>query len=617
MKKLAIKDHQNEIKLFQGRAIALCAFVLLFALIIAGRLFYLQIIGHGFYTTLSEQNIVNIIPITPKRGLIYDRNGILLAKNVPVFSLMIVPGRVKHLNETVKELEKILTITPEQLTIFQRNLHQYHRFSPIPLIAKLTEVEAAKFYVNQYRFPGVSVTPHLLREYILGETFSNVIGYVARITREDMENLDHDNYVASGNIGKTGIEKQYEALLRGTPGSEEVEINARGEVVRTLKKTLPTPGENLYLTIDSRLQQFTEKALGDDAGVVIAINPNNGEILAMVSNPSFDPNPFVTGISTKEYQALLNAPNHPLYNRAIRGLYSPGSTIKPFYAIAALDSGQINKDTSIVDHGQFQVPNTKHVFHDWKLNGHGIVNVTKALAVSCDTFFYNLAQNMGIYKMDQILLRFGFGVATGIDFPGELSGVVPSPEWKRKVKGLPWYSGDAINAGIGQGTLLVTPLQLVVATAALATHGMRLKPYLVLKQDDPSGLAPIILNNENVWETVTEGMQDVLRKPYGTANGVGKNLSYAVAAKTGTAQVFGNRTRSEEKSELNIPKLLRNNHLFIAYAPVDHPQIALVVIVEHNAKANQVAREVLDFYFHAQAALPENKPKESPSKPVL
>ncbi len=611
-KKLAIKNHQTEIRLFNVRAIAVCVFALVFTLIIVARLFYLQLIQHQFYTTLSEQNILNLTPITPKRGLIYDRNGVLLARNVPAFSLAIVPGRVKNLKATVKNLEKILEITPEQISAFYRNVHQSHRFSPIPLIPKLTEEEAAKFYVNQYRFPGVSVQPHLLREYPMGESFSNIVGYVARITRDELATIDRDYYNASGYIGKTGIEKQYEDLLRGTPGSEEVETNARGEVVRTLKTNPPIPGKNIYLTIDSRLQEFAEQTLGDNAGVVIAIDPNTGEVLAMVSNPSFDPNPFVAGISTKNYQALLNAPNHPLYNRVIRGLYSPGSTIKPFYAIGGLDDGVINAYTSIVDSGQFQVPNTDHVFHDWWKTGHGIVNVTKALAVSCDLFFYQLAYNLGIYKMDQILLRFGFGAATGIDFPGELSGVVPSPEWKRKVKHAPWYTGDAINAGIGQGALLVTPLQLAVATATLATHGIRLKPHLLLTQDQPSGLAPVILNHNEAWQIVTQGMEDVVNAPFGTAAAVGHNLAYTLAAKTGTAQVFGNRTRSEERSELNIPKPLRNNHLFIAYAPVDHPKIAIVVVVEHDAKANQVARAVLDYYFKFCAPTPAIMTEEKP-----
>lgn len=599
-KKLAIKNHQDEIRLFSRRAIAVCVFVGFFALIIIARLFYLQIIQRHFYTTLSQQNILNLIPITPKRGLIYDRNGILLAKNVPAFSLSLVPGRIKNLKLTLHELQKIIPITPEQLSIFYRNLRQAHRFSPVPIIPKLSEVDAARFYVNQFRFPGVSVQLHLLREYPLGESFSNIVGYVARITRDELSNADHENYDASAFIGKTGIEKQYETLLRGTPGSEEVEINARGEILRSLNKNPPISGQNIYLTIDARLQQFAENALGDNAGVVIALNPNNGEILAMVSKPGFDPNPFVTGISQKEYQALLTAPNHPLYNRAIRGVYPPASTIKPFYSIGGLDNGIISSHSTVEDRGQFQVPGTSHVFHDWKLNGHGLVNVTKAIAVSCDVFFYNLAFNMGIDKMDQILLRFGFGAPTGIDLPGELSGVVPSPEWKRRVKHAPWYAGDAINAGIGQGTLLVTPLQLAVATATLATHGIRLKPHLFLTQDKPSGLAPVILNHNEAWQIVAEGMQEVVGSPFGTAFAIGHNLAYTLAAKTGTEQVFGNRTRSEARSEKNIPKPLRNNHFFIAYAPVDQPQIALVVVVEHDAQANQVARAFLDYYFKLQ-----------------
>lgn len=596
-KKLGLNNHEQETRFFQQRAIVAAAFILFFTIIIMARLFYLQIINRAFYTTLSEQNIFNIIPIAPTRGLIYDRHGVLLAKNIPAFSLVIIPGRLKHMETTLADLEKIIDITPDELKAFYRNVKQSHRFSPVTLIPKLTEAEADKFYVNQYRFPGISVEPRLLREYPLGASFSNIIGYVARITREELQTGDHENYSASELIGKTGIEKQYETLLRGTPGSEVVEMNARGEVVRTLKKNPPTAGLNLYLSIDSHLQQFVENALGNNAGVVIVMNPNNGEILAMVSKPSFDPNPFVAGISTKDYQALLDGENHPLYNRSLRGLYSPGSTIKPFYALAGLDNAVISANSSIDDHGQFHVPGTNHIFHDWKINGHGKVNVIKAIAVSCDSFFYNLAQNMGIAKMDQILLRFGFGAKTGIDLPGELSGVVPSPEWKRKVKHTPWYAGDAINAGIGQGALLVTPLQLLVATSALATHGFRIQPHLVITQDEPKGLAAVILNHPGAWETVAQGMQEVVSDPIGTAYHFWQKTPYTLAGKTGTAQVFGNRTEREEKSELNIPKHLRNNHLFIGYAPVDHPQVAIVSVVEHDPQANQVARAVLDYYF--------------------
>ena len=614
-KKFTLRHHRQDIDLFNRRSIIALIAVFLFAFIIIGRLAYLQIFEHHFYTTLSKKNIINIIPVQPKRGLIYDRFGVLLAKDIPVYSLDLIPEEIKHMTKTITALRKILPITAQDIQFYHHALKNHRPFQPVPLVAKLTQSEMAKFYVNQYRFPGVSIGTHTLRYYPNGKITSNVVGYVGRITEQELAHVNKVNYSASDDIGKTGIEAYYEKALHGTVGAEEVEMNAQGRIVRIIKKIPPIPGENIYLTIDSKLQAFAEKTLGDNAGAVVAIQPATGQVLALATKPDFNPNPFVTGISQKAYNKLLNAPGRPLYDRAIRGLYAPGSTIKPFYALGALSDHVITKDYRIFDPGWFRLPGSMHVFHDWKFNGHGWVNVSKAIIVSCDTFFYNLASLMGIHRMDATLHMFGFGHTTGIDMPNELSGIVPSPRWKERVKHQPWYTGDTIIAGIGQGSLLVTPLQLAAGVATIAEHGKRFRPNLVLKTVSPSGVSapskpilekPVALHNKHAWDTVIKAMQNVINSPYGTALFFGRNPPFTAAGKTGTAQIFG--SRNEERSDMFIPKRLRDNHLFIVFAPIKHPQIALAIVVEHASFADEMSRHIIDFYFQQ---LSERKKKDN------
>ena len=604
IKRLTIKDHQNESRLFIRRSLTALIIVLIFASVLFFRLVYLQVVNHKMYSTLSRQNLLAILPIEPNRGLIYDRNGVLLAKNVPVFNLMIIRGRVKNINKTVTALKKIIPISDSDIRNFKHSLKQHRRFDPVPLKMNLDETELATFYVNRYRFPGVMVRAQMLRTYPLGETLSHVVGYVSRINAKEMASVDRANYSASDYIGKTGVEKYYEKILHGTVGVKVVEINASGNVVRNIKRILPIPGNNLYLTIDSRLQAYAEKALGDNDGAIVAIQPSTGQILTLVTKPSFDANLFVNGISHHDYKALLNSPDHPLFNRAIRGQYAPGSTIKPFIAIAGLDSEAITIKSKIYDPGWFRLPNTKHVYHDWKYNGHGWVNVSKAIISSCDTFFYHLAVLLGIDTIDTMLNQFGFGQNTQIDMPEELPGLVPSPSWKRQSSGQSWYTGDTVLTGIGQGFLLATPLQLAQATATIAEHGARYQPHLLYKLQKPNDeietlpaieKPPLILYNPKNWNIVIQAMRNVVSSPQGTAVGFGRQPGYTVAAKTGTAQVFG-KQRDEERSRMNIPKKLRNNHLFINFAPVNNPQIVLAIVVEHAAYADRIARHITDYY---------------------
>lgn len=606
MAKLNVKQHWREVRLFQNRCIVLSIIILIMALAVIARLIYLQIFSHQFYTTLSQQNIVEVLPLPPKRGLIFDRNGILLAKNIPSYTLEITPEKTQHLNATIARINKIIPITSDDIKHFKLALNHHHRFDPTPLKFHLSESQVDTFYVNHFQFPSASIKVTMLRHYPLGSTTSQVVGYVGRINSQELAHLDPINYSDTNYIGKTGIERKFEQQLHGTVGHEEVETNAAGRIMRILKKTPPISGSNLYLTIDSRLEKATEAALTGKVGAVVAIDPNNGQVLALVSNPSYNPNLFVDGISEQAYKKLTHAPGNPMINRATLGQFAPGSTMKPFYAIEGLDSGTITPQYQIFDPGWFKLPNNNHIFHDWQRNGHGWVNYAKAIMVSCDTFFYGLAVKLGIHRLDSILDRFGFGHITGIALPSEDSGLVPTPFWKMGAKGHPWYTGDTVNAGIGQGYVLVTPLQLAMATAALSLHGQRYKPMLIMKTQAPKKTAlstpaiplpPVVLKHNWVWNDVINAMQQVITNPHGTGLHFGRHPGYTVAAKTGTAQVYGH-SRDEYAVQTNIPKRLRNNELFIAFAPIRHPKIALAVVIEHDGNASAVARKVIDAYFN-------------------
>lgn len=601
----AIKNHLKETRLFRSRSLVALLGILILMIILVTRLAYLQIKDHRFYSTLSRHNLLNIAPITPNRGLIYDRNGVLLAKNIPTYTLAIIPHGIKDLKGTIDTLNKIVELSPAQIKQFYHVLKQYRPYQPVPIKYKLTDEEVARFYVDQFRFPGVMIQTRMMRYYPLGNITSDVLGYVGRINPKELRQVDSDDYTADADIGKMGIEKYYEKQLHGIMGNDEAEIDASGRIIRILKETSATPGSTLYLTIDSNLQAEAQNVLGEETGAIVMLKPQTGEVLALVTKPVFDPNSFVSGMRQQDFQVLLTSPLRPLYNRAIRGQFNAASTIKPFIALAGLDDGVVSQQYKIYDPGWFQLPNTEHIYHDWKNEGHGWVNLTKAIIVSCDTYFYNLAANMGISRIEEMLKDFGFGAATGIDMPEEVHGVVPSPRWKMMSQGHPWYTGDTIVTAIGQGFLLVTPIQLAHAVATIANHGQGYRPHLLLKTVNadrssnnytPIPDEPIVLKNPKNWDIIIDAMQGVVDNPLGTGKTFGPHSLYSIAAKTGTAQVYG-KQRDEEHTRLNIPKQLRNNHLFIAFAPVEDPQIAIAVVVEHSAMANQMAAQLLNYYF--------------------
>ncbi|MEM1243463.1 MAG: penicillin-binding protein 2 [Pseudomonadota bacterium] len=594
-----IHNKKLERNQYRSRLLTLTLIVLFFILVLLARLFYLQISEHHRYVTLSKQNQIAVIPIAPARGLIFDRNGILLAKNKPVFSLDIIPYKVKHLKKTLAALKKIVPLSRDEVAEFYKTLRQKRAFDPVPLKYNLSQTEMAEFAVNQWRFPGVMINAHLLRYYPYNGEFAHVLGYMGRIDAKELAQLSQSNYSATNYIGKTGIEKYYEKLLHGQVGYQQVEIDAAGHIVRVLKRKPPVSGANLYLTIDSKLEQVAEKALGNNRGAVVAIQPNTGQILAMVSSPTYNPNLFVSGISSKAYQALKNSPNKPLYNRAIRGLFAIGSTIKPFISLEALAEHVITPQTTIFDPGYFIYAH--HIYHDWRKGGHGYVNVTKAIIVSCDTFFYRLAVHLGINNIDKVLAAFGFGQPTGVDLNDELPGVLPSPSWKMHHIGHPWYTGDTINTDVGQGFFLATPLQIANAVATLATHGIRHQPTLLMQLQYPHGIMqiqqskayPQINFPQADWRIVINAMQKVITSKEGTGFRFGRNTPYTVAAKTGTAQVY---TATYRYQDQDLPENLRDNSLFIAFAPINHPRIAIAVIDEHSELAPVVARKVIDYY---------------------
>lgn len=606
-KRYLIKNHHREIRLLTQRIVLAMIIASTLMLCLIARLGYLQIIQHGYYTTLSQKNRLDLIPLAPKRGLIYDRNGKLLAENIPIFNIVAKPSNMGNVEKSISELATLIPLSETEIEAFHKQRRQMRRFEQIPLKMHLSEKEVAIFSVNQWRFPGMMIKPQLLRRYPQGEALAHVIGYVGRINSKELQSIDTSNYSATNFIGKTGIERSYESRLHGQVGFQEVEIDASGRPIRTLKETPSVAGENLYLTIDADFQKAIAKAMGEQQGAVVAIDPQTGEILGFYSNPSFDPNLFVTGIDAKSFKALQESPAHPLYNRALYGQYPMASTIKPFIGLAGLQTGLITKSYQIHDTGGYRVNENSRVYRDWnwRRNGHGWVNITKAITVSCDTFFYALAHRLGIKHISQYLTYFGFGHKTGVDLYGEASGLVPTPQWKRQHRKTPWYIGDTILAGIGQGFILVTPTQLAHATATLAMRGQRYTPHFLKNSQLANGqfvdyhnkAHPPIHLRESAWPTIVHAMQLVISHPRGTGHRFGRDTPYTVAAKTGTAQVISRLENRDNIYHKDLAEHLRDHGLFIAFAPVDHPRIAIAIISEHKEIAAPViARKVFDYY---------------------
>ncbi len=621
-----IKDYLRESRLFNARISAVVAIVTVVALVLIGRLAYLQIIDHRHYATLSNENSINPVPIAPVRGLIFDRNGVVLAENYPVMTLEIVPDQVKNMKILLSELGKIVTLNDRDLKNFYRQLREKPRFDSLVLRNNLTEEEADRFAVQRYRLTGAELHARLERYYPQGGLAVAALGYVGRISESDTKIINDADYRGIEYIGKLGIEASYENVLRGQSGIKKVEVNAEGRAIRTLDRIPPVAGENLDLNLDARLQSAAEQALGDHRGAVVAIDPRTGGVLAFVSTPSYDPNQFVDGISTSAYGALTGNPDSPLLNRALDGRYAPGSTIKPFLGLGALEDG-LNPNKTYYCPGWYTLPGSTHRFHCWRWRegGHGVVDLHDAIVASCDVYFYNLAVHLGISRIDSILNEFGFGAKTGIDVPGEFTGLVPSPAWKA-AHGLPWYPGETVIMGVGQGAILVTPLELANATAILADNGAGFRPRMVRAIENPTTRAltylkpvpgrTVVLHNTSDLQEMIHDLTDVVNTPKGTGYLMGRNAPYKIAGKSGTAQVKDMSANASYNAK-QIAKNLRDNAVFIAFAPVGNPRIAVAVIVEHGGfggeVAGPVARKVLDAYLLPDLPSSANTSK-SPTK---
>lgn len=611
MYRTMIKDLYMEVRMFKLRAIiaAFIGIVLIASLLL--RLFQLQIIEHVHFGTLSDNNRVRLMSSEPNRGLIYDRHGMVMAENRPTFSLDITPEEVKNIDQTLAELSQLITIREDDLKQFKKALKRHKPFQGISLRSNLSEKEVALLSVNRHRFPGVDFNAQLTRYYPMGNSAVHVIGYVSRIDEDELKAVDAGQYNGSSHIGKVGIEKYYEKELHGQVGYKRVEVNVQGRVLRTLEETPPVPGKDVILSLDAGLQATAEFAMGDDKGAVVAIDPNTGEVLALASLPLYDPNLFVHGISNKAYNALQKSGNRPQFNRAISGQYPPGSTMKPFIGLGGLDSAQIGVHEDIECGGYFLLPNEERKYRDWKKTGHQATDIRKALAESCDVYFYQLAYRMGIDRIYKYLNMFGFGQKTELDTTGEREGLLPSRNWKRKAKKTIWYPGETLITGIGQGYMLATPLQLATATAALAMYGERKQPHLIQAlRDNKSGelethevptIPPVTLKNRAHWAHIIDGMRQVVYGVHGTARAMGYDLTYEMAGKTGTAQVFG-IAQDEEYDAESLAKKLRDHALFTAFAPIKNPKIAVAVIVENGgsggAVAAPIAKQVINHYLH-------------------
>jgi penicillin-binding protein 2 len=603
-----IKDYIREGRLFTQRAVIAGIIVVLLLGGLVLRLAHLQITGHEHFTTLSRENRVKLVPLPPTRGLIYDRNGVILAQNLPTHSLEIIPEQVKEMDATLEELGQIIDITEDDLKRFQKLRKQRRRFDSIPIRVRLSEEEVARFAVNQHRFPGVAIQARILRDYPQGQHTAHVLGYVGRINEEELRSIDASNYAGTSHIGKIGVEKAYEDTLHGQVGLQQVEINALGRVIRVLESQPPVPGRDLHLYLDVRLQEAATEAFGDKNGAAVAIDPNTGGVLALVSKPGYDPNLFVDGISAADYKALQQSDDKPLFDRALRGRYPPGSTLKPFVGLGGLEVGTISYEKKKYCPGFYQLPGHEHKYRDWKKGGHGPMGMEQAIVQSCDVYFYDLAHNMGIDKMSDFLGLFGFGEKTGVDLTGELGGLLPSRAWKRGAKGVAWYPGETLIMGIGQGYFLATPLQLASATATLASHGIKNIPRVVREINNPladesedapqSPPSQIPIAVQQNWDNMLHAMLQVVEGLRGTAKRI-RTDKYRIAGKTGTAQVF-TVGQDEEYDEETVAEKMRDHALFIAFAPAEAPKIAVAVIVEHGghggSAAAPIARRIMDHY---------------------
>jgi len=602
---LLIKDFQLEAKVFSNRLLFMAALLLMMSLLLASRLAWLQIMTFDHYADLATQNRVKMSALPPSRGLIYDRNGGLLAENIPSYNLELTAEEISDMPGTLARLALLLELPVGSTTGFRKQLKRSPGFESIPLLTNMTDKQVAKFEVSRHEFVGVEIVARLQRHYPQEHLFAHMLGYVGRINEREVKQIDPVNYRGTTHIGKSGVEKQYESLLHGSSGIQSREVNSHGRPIRVLEEQRPTEGDSIVLTVDKALQKVAFDALQGESGAVVAVEPATGEVLAMVSRPSFDPNLFVHGISIKDYRALTDNPETPLINRAIQGQYPPGSTIKPLTALAGLENGTVEPYSKMFAKPYFQLQGEKRKYHDWKRTGHGWVNLIDALTVSSDVYFYDTAHRLGIDGMSDLYGKFGMGMLTGIDSPGEKSGILPSRNWKKQRYNVAWYPGETLIIAIGQGYMLTTPLQLATFTGCIAMRGECREPHLLKtqlskesgKQEVSTAGWQVELKDQRHWDYVIEGMTNVMHAPTGTARRAALGAEYKIAGKSGTAQVFS----LKEDEKYNADELDRDLHdhaLFVAYAPVEDPQIAVAVVVEHggggSSTAAPIARKVLD-----------------------
>jgi len=614
-KRNSIRNHSAESALFMRRTIVVFLGILFAVGVLFTNLYYLQINSFDTYKTRSNANRISVQTVPPNRGLIYDRNGVILAENRPVYSLQVIANKANNLKNDIKRLAKLLSLTDDEIEKFNKSNRYSRSFKAITIRDQLTPEEVALFTVNQHLFRGFSIQASLKRYYPFGNAFTHVLGYIAKINNRDLEKIEakgeRARYQGTNYIGKLGIEKYYEDILHGQPGQRQVEVDSWGKVIRTLNFTAPTPGKDIQLNIDINLQLKAQELLGDNRGSIILMDAKTGAILSLVSAPSYDPNLFVTGISQKKYQALLESRDRPLINRATQGRYPPASTIKPQMALLALDEKVITEETQIYDPGWWVVPNSKRRFRDWKRWGHGLVDVFHAIEQSCDTFFYDTSYKLGIDRIEPFMRLFGFGEYSGLDLAEETKAIMPSRDWKRERFNQPWYDGDTISIGIGQGYWTVTPIQLTKATAMLARRGDNIKPHIlqsIISADETvtpeyDTSKKVTLASERYWEIALEAMQGVTSKRRGTAYRTFGDAPYTVAGKSGTAQVI-NIKEDEIYDAEKISERHRDNAMFVAFAPFESPEIVATVVLENagggSTNAAPIARALFDEYFKEQ-----------------
>lgn len=608
-----IRDKKAERNLFARRALISFIGVLGLSAILLTNLYHLQVTNYDSYQTRSNGNRIKLLPLPPTRGLIYDRYGKLLAENLTFFGLYIVPEKVENLDRTFEELKLIVGLNDADIENFRKERRRSSRYTPILLKSDLTEEHIARFAVNQYKFPSLEVKPYFKRHYLYGEPLTHILGYVAKINDKDVERLKNEDkyadYAGTSDIGKLGIERYYEDELHGTVGFEEVEVNNRGKVIRKLREQPAVAGKSIHLTIDLELQRYILNLLGNRKGAVVVLDPKDSSVLAMVSTPTYDNNLFVGGISSADYKRLLEDVNRPLYSRATQGAYPPASTIKPFMSVAALQENVVTPSTTVFDPGYWILPGSTKRFRDWKRSGHGNTDLNKAIAESSDTYFYQVAYNMGIDRVSSWMNHFGFGMPTGIDILEETSGIMPTRDWKQKKYKKPWVQGDTISVGIGQGYWIATPLQVAKALAVLVNNGKVNTPHLMkyIEGDkiepykDPLLYEDINEPKQQYWELAKRGMYNVVNASNGTGRKPFIGTNYHVAGKSGTAQVFSLK-ENQTYNAGNLVKELHDHAWFVGFAPYENPKMVVAVILENagggGSNAGPVVRSVMDYYLN-------------------